>query len=123
MDFGDFGSLERRQEAARIETDSKVHRVANKIENLADEMHSLRQKVEKLSLSCQAMWELIRDNTDLTEEELFVKMTEVDLRDGKLDGRLGQQVLICSNCGRKVSSKRSNCFYCGYMLAKNSAFE
>lgn len=119
----DFSNLERRQEAVRVETDSKVHRVANKIENLADEMHSLQQKVEKLSLSCQAMWELIRDNTELTEEELFVKMTEIDLRDGKLDGRLGQQVLVCSNCGRKVSSKRSTCFYCGYALAKNSAFE
>jgi len=116
-----FQGVEQQQEAARA--DSKVRKVSSRIETLADEVSSLQQKVERLTLTCQAMWELIKDDTDLTEEELFVKMTEIDLRDGKLDGKLGQQVLICSNCGRKVSSKRSTCFYCGYALAKNSAFE
>jgi hypothetical protein len=116
-----FQGAEQQQEAARA--DFKVRKVSSKIETLAEEVGSLQQRVERLTLTCQAMWELIKDNTDLTEEELFVKMTEIDLRDGKLDGKLGQQVLICSNCGRKVSSKRSTCFYCGYALAKNSAFE
>ncbi len=35
----------------------------------AYDITSIHQKLELLSLSCQAMWELLRDHSDLTEKD------------------------------------------------------
>ncbi len=86
--------------------EAKVDRCANKVENL-------QRHVERLSLACQAMWELLRGCSDLTEEDLEKKMLEIDGRDGCVDGKLGVQALDCPSCGRKTSSKRDSCVFCG----------
>lgn len=102
---------------------SKVERAASEMEAVVKEMHDLQQRLEKLSLCCQALWELLKDNTSLTEEDLAIKMTELDLQDGKLDGRLGKQILVCPNCERRGNSKRNTCLYCGFALPKHFVFE
>lgn len=48
-------NLEPRRATARA--DSKVRKIFSRIEHLADEVSSLQQKLEKPSLTCQAMWE------------------------------------------------------------------
>jgi len=86
--------------------EAKVDRCANKVEDL-------QRQVERLSLACQAMWELLRGCSDLTEDDLEKKILEVDVRDGCVDGKIGVQALDCPSCGRKTSSKRNICIMCG----------
>lgn len=102
---------------------SKAERAASEMEAAVEKMHELQQRIEKLSLCCQALWELLKDNTSLTEEDLAIKMTELDLQDGKLNGKLGKQILICPNCSRNGSSRRNACLYCGFALPKHFVFE
>jgi len=40
------------------------------------------QQLERLTLVCESMWQLLREKTSLTEEELSAKVTELDLEDG-----------------------------------------
>src|SRR5688572_3267542 len=43
----------------------------------------LKRKVESLTITCQALWELLSERLDLREDLILQKMQEIDLRDGK----------------------------------------
>lgn len=83
----------------------------------------LTRRVDRLSLTCQAMWELLRDKHGVSEEELNAKLLEVDLRDGTTDGRMQMAVVDCPKCQAKTNTKRSTCVMCGAPLTKPHVFE
>ena len=94
-------------------------RRANKAESLCEE---LLQRHEKMALVCQALLELVQERTGITDEELEKKILEVDMRDGKADGRMKAQVTQCPECGRNVSSQRPICIFCGTKAKTGHAF-
>ncbi|MBC8351273.1 MAG: hypothetical protein H8E66_04770 [Planctomycetes bacterium] len=75
--------------------------------------------IDALALSCAAMWELLSEKLGVTEEELMSKIEEIDLRDGKLDGKISGAKLACSSCGRSNNAKRGRCLYCGTALPRS----
>ncbi|MEM6886363.1 MAG: hypothetical protein AAF571_15185 [Verrucomicrobiota bacterium] len=79
--------------------------------------------MERLTLACQSMWELLRDRTDFTEADLEEKMLEIDLRDGQADGKIGMQLIQCPSCNSKTNSRRTHCLMCGAPLDKQHVFE
>ena len=83
---------------------------------VSHEIDDLRMKVDRLSLACQAMWELLRDDGAFEEERLLGKIQEVDLRDGRADGKIGASPIACPDCGRMANSRRRACMYCGASL-------
>ncbi len=83
----------------------------------------ISRRVDQLTLATMAMWELIRDQTALTEKDLLSKMEEIDLRDGKDDGKLVLGIKKCQACNRSVNPRHKKCIYCGVKLEKDSAFE
>src|ERR1051326_1006641 len=93
-----------------------------KADRYARTVEDLQRHVERLSLACQAMWELLRECSNLTEEDLEKKILEVDGRDGRVAGKMGNQVLDCPACGRKTSSKRNACVMCGAPIKRDSQF-
>jgi len=76
----------------------------------------LAESIERLALVTQAMWELLRDRTELTEAQLTDKVQEVDLRDGVADGRRGKAATTCPSCKRPNGSARLRCLYCAAPL-------
>ena len=72
----------------------------------------LENKIESLALTCHALVEILRQH-GITSEMLAAKMEEIDLRDGKLDGRMSPVSKACGRCGRRNSKNRTNCLYCG----------
>jgi len=93
-----------------------------RVDRYARRLDEVQRHVERLSLACQAMWELLREVSDLTEEELEKKILEVDGRDGCVDGKIGVQPVDCPACGRKTSSKRSSCVMCGAPIKRAYPF-
>lgn len=83
----------------------------------------LYQHVERLSLASQAMWELLREKSNLTDDDIEAKMLEIDLRDGKKDGKIGTQIMECPSCKRKTNSKRMTCVMCGAPIRRRHKFE
>lgn len=87
------------------------------------EILRLRVQVDRLTLACQSMWELVRDRMDLDDGILAGKIAEVDTRDGSPDGRLGASVIECSKCRKNTNSRQSNCVWCGAPVNRKHIFE
>ena len=102
--------------------DRRAGRAHQKADQTMAYIERLEGKVESLALSCQSLWELLRDNSNLTEQQLEAKMEEIDIRDGRLDGKLSKAIETCPKCGRKTSRRRSNCLYCGESVQGGEAF-
>jgi len=83
----------------------------------------LGENVDKLALICRAMWELIRERTNLTEEDLLKKVREIDLLDGALDGKVKNPPKKCSKCNRTMSKRHTRCMYCGTEALLDTAFD
>ena len=80
-------------------------------------------KIDRLVLIHRSMWELVRASNNLSEDDLLKKVTEVDLRDGTLDGKIITPPKKCSGCHRLISRRHRRCIYCGAGNLLDSAFD
>ncbi len=79
----------------------------------------LNRRIESLELACAGLWELLKAKNGYTDEELVAVIREVDLRDGKEDGRVRPTDEKCPSCGRQLLSRKSpNCSWCGADLGR-----
>ncbi len=85
-----------------------------KAEAIDHRLNELERRVDRLALACQALWEIIKEKNGITEEQIFERMEEIDLRNGKSDGKVGSQILKCQKCGRNINTQRPVCVYCGH---------
>jgi len=95
----------------------KAARTVQEIEKTLDE------KIDRLALICRAVWEVLRESNNISQEALFSKITEVDLIDGSLDGKVRVPPKKCSRCGRTVSKRHMRCIYCGSQELFDTAFD
>ncbi len=105
--------------------DALARKTANAAMQVANsqksEIELLREQVERIALLNQALWELVRERLQLSDADLERIAQEVDLRDGKQDGRLSEHPLQCPQCGRVSNSRHKKCLYCG-LLFEGDAF-
>ena len=80
----------------------------------------LCEKIDKLALCCQAMWELIQQQTNLNESDLNRKVMEIDMRDGVNDQHMAKQAKKCPRCDSMISVKFQRCLFCGYVDEETS---
>lgn len=92
-----------------IEAKSKARQAQAKV-------RILEENLAKALMINEALWELIRDRLGLTEDDLNNKLYEIDMRDGKLDGKNQRPISECPNCQRRVSSRHAACIYCGTVI-------
>lgn len=111
------------QQGKIVDAKHTADKASRKVEASADQIKQLTRHVERLSLACQSMWELLREKNGLTEEELEQRILEVDLRDGQADGKMAVQTFACEDCGRQTNSKRSVCVMCGAPVKRPSQFQ
>lgn len=74
--------------------------------------------VEKLFMLTEALWTILKEKHGCTDEELVRRVQEIDLRDGKLDGKVAKVKPDCPKCSRKLMGKRPVCLYCGAEVAR-----
>ena len=82
----------------------------------------LKRKDESLTITCQALWELLSERLDLREDLILQKMQEIDLRDGKMDGKISSTLTSCPSCARTNKADRKQCLYCGSVLPTGHIF-
>jgi len=90
---------------------------------VGDRLKALEDRLDKLLLVCMAMWSLLQERAELTEEELLEKVKEIDLRDGVPDGKITTKVAKCPKCKRVMSPRHGRCLYCGAHKLNVTAFD
>ena len=95
----------------------------SRLEAAQSDLNRLRRRLDRQTLLCQALWELLAEKLGLTEEELLARMREIDRRDGREDGKIGARPLRCPECGRTTTSRRRTCAYCGAAMRREHLFE
>jgi len=80
------------------------------------EIRTLRCEVDRLHMIVEALWSFIQELTGYSDNELIQRITEIDLRDGKLDGKSApkeKSTVFCHECNRPLSKNKPVCIYCG----------
>ena len=80
-------------------------------------------RFQRLALLCSAMWSLLQEKTGITDNELVERFKELDLRDGKLDGRIVKPMVKCPDCGATISRDYNRCLICGYQYKEGDVFD
>ena len=96
-----------------IHRDAKVRDLKECVSQLESEFNS---NIEKLTLLCQAMWSLIEENTDLTEEDLENKILELEILRGDLFEEVEETAKTCPQCNAAVLPGTDKCQFCGHAL-------
>ena len=86
------------------------------------ELSSIDDRTDRLVMLCEAMWELLSETTDLTEEDLQDRFIEIDERDGRKNFRR-QRVAHGCECGAKVPPVRVSCQFCGAPSTPDTLFD
>jgi hypothetical protein len=96
---------------------AEAERQADAGRRAADQANSrirdLEADVDRLRLACAAMWSLLKERCSVSDQEFADRLRDLDLRDGKLDGRMAPEASTCSKCGRVMSARHQRCMYCG----------
>ncbi|MFC1452383.1 hypothetical protein ACFLSJ_03455 [Verrucomicrobiota bacterium] len=80
----------------------------------ASKVAALEEDVNHLLMIVESLWEILKEQHGYDDVELFKRVTEIDMRDGKLDGRKKKTAVPdCPHCGRKMMGRRPVCLYCG----------
>jgi hypothetical protein len=88
-----------------------------------NEIERLRKDVERLLLITEALWLVLKEQNGFTDEKLTQLMTQIDLRDGQLDGRVAKtQAEACPHCGRTLAKNLTCCMYCGKPVLDRNPF-
>ena len=105
-------------DAAGEATGAKV-----KVDQVYNKVVELEKRLNRITLTSQAMWELIQDLSGWSDDEILNRIQEMDLRDCQLDGKLGATFTECPNCNAKVNSRRGYCMICGTEVQVGGIFE
>ena len=95
-------------------TTEKIKALSKESSALVSKIENLEDNIDRLTLITQALWEILQKKVGIEESELTALIEEIDLRDGKRDGKVSKTPQKCSKCNQSVSVKTNVCFYCGH---------
>jgi len=111
-------------EAARAaEASGAAGRAQARANNAERNLLTVSERLDRLTLTCMAMWELVREQTNLTEGDLLQRVQEIGLRDGVADGKITGKVARCPKCDRVMNPRHKKCLYCGAAKLNVGAFD
>ncbi len=95
-----------------ITRNTKAHE-ATSIEHRIDE---LNQRIDRLSLITQSLWEMFRDHMNFSETEFRERIVANDESDGAHNAKRSPKVRSCPQCGKNINSAHLYCEYCGSII-------
>ncbi len=91
---------------------SDVYRTISRSARTGKALMVLEDRIGKLTLISLTIWSILKEKFQLSEDDLFKKIQEIDLKDGKLDGKIQSQVKQCASCKRVMSPSHQKCIWC-----------
>jgi hypothetical protein len=111
------------QEVRTRAAESSAERAREKAADAAGAAVDLRRRIEVMALANQALFEILKSRLGISEEEVMLRMAEIDVRDGSKDGKMSARVASCRRCGRKISTARQRCMFCGEVVVDGHLFQ
>jgi hypothetical protein len=103
-----------RQNIAAQRAGMAAERAATTATQARSQVELMQMDVERLLMITEALWTMLRDEHGYTDDQLIQKVQEIDMRDGRLDGKVAKQPPSqCPQCGRAMSARRPMCVFCG----------
>ena len=82
--------------------------------NAQSEIYSLSDEVERLMMISEALWEMLKEKNGYTDDDLMRRVAAIDMKDGKLDGKVAKSTPAeCPKCKRVLNRRHTACIYCG----------
>ena len=112
------GSFYGMADGRKIDTTGQMaSRVATEARAKAEAME---YDIEKLLMITEALWSILKEQHGYADEELIRRIQDIDLRDGRLDGKVAtEENPACPECGRTLIGKHPVCLYCGTAVMRN----
>jgi hypothetical protein len=94
---------------------SAGERASRTASDVRTQNESIQFDVEKLFMITEALWEVLKHHHGYTDDQLSQMIQDIDLRDGKLDGKVAKSAErpTCTECGRTIIKRQVKCLYCG----------
>lgn len=95
-----------------------------RLTHTGDKLRDLEQRYERMTLVTNALWQLLKAHTGLTDADLKKYIEQVDLADGVRDGKVTRRTgaMDCPHCSRRVLKSASVCAWCGGKIASGDPF-
>lgn len=108
-----------------IESLKRTAAIANDSVDVAlDQLGEARRRIAQLELTMEALVRLLETKGGIERQELALMIQQVDLADGREDGRIGpdrtSSAPRCGTCARPLNPKREACIYCGAEIQKTA---
>ena len=80
----------------------------------AHDLATLERRFDRLALSQAAIWQLVKDRLQLTDEDLRLAIHAADM------SQTQASIQTCPTCGRPVGPRANHCVFCGVQPTKTS---
>ncbi len=95
-------------------------RARGAVDTMRTDLQSMRENIERLLMISEALWTMVREQHGYTDDELLRRVVEIDMRDGRLDGRVAPTPPEkCPHCGRTLAKHKLVCIFCGKPVRQN----
>ena len=102
------------QQRRILEAEATANRAASDARESRFTSNDHQARLDTMALTIMGMWSLMQDRMGVTEAELVERMQQLDLQDGKLDGKVAPTMSSqCRGCRRRMSTRHKRCVYCG----------
>ena len=118
FDIYQHQQIRKTRDRVRLNEDANEHRHRRS----RDELLQLHDRVDRLLVLNEAIWQLVAERTDLTDDDLRNHLASLDASDGVTDGRRQPLPSTCG-CGAKIGPKASCCVFCGEDAPERSPFD
>lgn len=99
---------------------SSPNEARSEASSVHSDVASLKMDVERLLMITEALWKILKEKHGYEENELIKQIVEIDMRDGKLDGKVAPEPpQKCPRCSRTLFKSRPRCLYCGEPVVTN----
>lgn len=104
---------------AASQASAAANRAGREARSAKSGIDDVETRLDRALMACEAMWTIMRDKLDLTDTQLLDRINEIDLSDGKLDGKVRKVAFACPSCGRTIARRMSKCMYCNQVVMKD----
>jgi hypothetical protein len=108
-----------RQNKGINDAQGSAERAAAKADQFGEQLRGLERRMAKLIAVNEALWQLLKEAGQLSEEHLTQRVEAIEARSADRT----RTVTTCQKCKRATTTKHVKCMYCGTELPRGTVFD